>query len=161
MTQAAGSGIVQRFLAFLRSHELASLPVGIAFSGGPDSTALAIVAAEAQRARLLQPIAIHIDHGVRADSADDLPLIKQTCAELGLELISVQADLPDNATEDTMRQARYRLLYGVIAERGANLIMTAHHADDQAETVLLHIVRGSGLEGAAGMAEIETWSETI
>ena len=158
MSRAAGSGIVQRFLAFLRTYELSGQTVGIAFSGGPDSTALGIVASEAARAGLLQPVAIHVDHGVRADSALDLTTIRHSCAALGLELRSLTAQLPSNASEDRMRIERFRLLSSAIAEHGGDQIMTAHHADDQAETVLLHLIRGSGLEGVAGMAAVDRWS---
>jgi tRNA(Ile)-lysidine synthase len=159
MRQAAGSGVVQRFLAFLRTHQLTDQTIGIAFSGGPDSTALAISAAEAARAGLLRPIAIHVNHGVRIDSADDLTMIRQSCAELGLELKTVSANLPAAASEDTMRSARYRLLQSAIAEHSGTAVMTAHHAGDQAETVLLHLIRGSGLEGLGGMAPVEKWIE--
>jgi tRNA(Ile)-lysidine synthase len=155
MGQVAGKGVVQRFLTFLRSHELTGRSIGVAFSGGPDSTALALVAAEAARARLIHPVAIHVDHGVRVDSSADLTTIRDTCQRLDLELKSVRADLPPDASEDEMRIQRYRLLAGAIAEAGGHHVMTAHHAGDQAETVLLHVIRGSGLEGVAGMAPIE------
>ena len=71
MTTKAGSGVIQRYFAFLDRRHLRYKNVGIALSGGPDSTALAICAAEAHNANRLKPILIHINHGVRPNSDDD------------------------------------------------------------------------------------------
>ena len=152
MKRGAGAGVIQRFLGFLREHSLTGSTVGIGFSGGSDSTALAICASEAHRAGALSPVLLHVDHQVRPDSSNDRTVVRLTAVSLGLELIELTAQsLSAESTEAEMRVARYRALAGAMDPLASTIVMTGHHARDQAETVLLHLVRGQGMEGAAGM----------
>jgi tRNA(Ile)-lysidine synthase len=157
MKRGASSGVVQRFLAFLDQHDLVGNAVGIGFSGGADSTALAICASEAHRAGRLRPVLIHVDHGVRPDSRRDRLVVEQTAVALELELMTAEIQgLGPESTEANMRESRYLAIADRLARIEATMVMTGHHARDQAETVLLHLVRGQGAEGASGMAPIET-----
>jgi tRNA(Ile)-lysidine synthase len=159
MKRGAGSGVIQRFLAFLDANDLTGQSVGIAFSGGPDSTALAICAVEARNAGRLIPVLIHVDHGVRVDSAEDRAIVRASAHALNAELCTVDlATLSSQSTEAEMRAARYTALHQVLAPHAINQVLTGHHARDQAETVLLHLARGQGLEGATGMRPIEPLS---
>jgi tRNA(Ile)-lysidine synthase len=136
--------------------------VVVACSGGADSLALLLALhALCGRAGSAFPAvhlhAAHLDHGLRgAASAADAAFVAEQCAQLGLPLtVGVVSD-EEHATwqgsiEAAARTARYRFLRAVAAEVGANCIAMGHTLDDQAETVLLHLLRGSGLDGLGGM----------
>jgi tRNA(Ile)-lysidine synthase len=104
-------------------------------------------------------IVAHLDHGLRgADGAADCAFVAELAAALGLPFVGEQGDVRALARaehcslEDVARRARYAFLRRIAAEYGALIIATGHTRDDQAETVLLHLLRGSGLAGLAGMA---------
>ncbi len=123
-------------------------PVVVACSGGPDSLALLIVAAHAQ----LDPIAVHVDHGLRPESAREADVVEDAAGLLGVRAHRVQVVVePGGNLEARARDARYAALELVRAEVGATAVLVAHTADDQAETVLLNLLRGSGSSGLAGM----------
>jgi tRNA(Ile)-lysidine synthase len=130
----------------------------LAVSGGPDSTALLHGAVQAASARGWRVSAAHLDHGLRVQSADEARAVAAACAALGigceLRRVDVRALARDErrSVEDAGRQARYRFLEEVAAASEA-LFATAHTADDAAETVLLRLVRGTGLRGLRGIPE--------
>jgi tRNA(Ile)-lysidine synthase len=125
----------------------------VALSGGPDSTALAYLVAEA-RPDLALTLA-HVRHGLRDDAAD-LEVVRQHASWLGLplEVREVEVVVRGRGIEDAAREARYTALREVAATCGAAAILLGHTADDQAETVLLRAVRGTGLAGLAAMATV-------
>jgi tRNA(Ile)-lysidine synthase len=129
----------------------------LAVSGGPDSMALLrgasrLVETDARRWRLT---VAHLDHALRHDSADDARFVGDAAEALALRFESVRTDVvalahdEGRSIEEAAREARYRFLEAVAPE-GA-VIATAHTADDAAETVLLNLLRGSGLSGARGI----------
>jgi tRNA(Ile)-lysidine synthase len=123
-------------------------PVVVACSGGPDSLGLLAIAARAG----LVPVAAYVDHGLRPDSARDGAVVHAAAAALGVRARSVVVRvLQGGNLEARARDARYRALETVRLEEHATAILVAHTADDQAETVLLNLVRGSGASGLAGM----------
>ncbi|MDQ6747707.1 MAG: tRNA lysidine(34) synthetase TilS, partial [Candidatus Dormibacteraeota bacterium] len=129
--------------------------VVVAFSGGPDSTALLHGLRRASGRLRLELLAVHVDHGLRgADSAADRDAAAACCAELGVPLRVVEVK-PRGRSEGATRDARHAALEVVAAEVDAATIALGHTADDQAETVLLHLLRGSGLEGVAAMSPRE------
>ncbi len=135
---------------------VAGRPVLAAISGGADSTALAYVL-ERLRAedRLPGPLAFcHVDHGVRSDSADNAAHVAELARRLDvpLHLRRLEAS-PQAASEDRLRTGRYRLLGEVASAIGAGSVVTAHHADDNLETVLFRLLRGTGPRGLAGIPE--------
>ena len=145
--------VVQRFVRTLHRLELTSRRVAIAFSAGPDSTALAICCAEAKRAVHLDPVLIHIDHNIRATSASEAEQAVHIANSLGLPIESAALTHRAEASEATLREDRYSFLHHLSNQAGADVLFTGHHADDQAETLLLNLVRGTGIKGARAMRE--------
>jgi tRNA(Ile)-lysidine synthase len=124
----------------------------VAVSGGPDSTALLAALAELAPARAFRITAACIDHGLRAESAAEAAAVVQLGARLGVPVVTRGAPVvPGSGLEARARRTRYRALAALAAEVGATRIVTAHTADDQAETVLLRLARGAGRGGLGGM----------
>ena len=130
-----------------------------AVSGGQDSLAL-LDALFAVRADLkLELACAHFDHRLRgADSDADAEFVREFCETLGIECLLGTADRPPDSTdgrwsEEAARDARYAFLVGVNERLGADAVVLGHTATDQAETVLMNIVRGSGLPGLSGMRD--------
>lgn len=130
-----------------------ALPIVAGVSGGADSLALLSILV-----KLEQPvIAAHCNHQLRDDADSDEEFVRQTAHTLGVPFVSSQADVRVLAGEQKLsieaaaRAARYRFLFDQAEISGAQAVVTAHTSDDQAETVLLHILRGSGLTGLVGM----------
>lgn len=127
-------------------------PLVVGVSGGADSLALLHLL------RTLGFTALHaaaLDHGLRGDAgAADAAYVRDLCAAWGIPVTVGQAHLDASApgVEARARDARYAFLARVAREQGAAHVAVAHHADDQAETVLLHLLRGAGLRGLRGMA---------
>jgi tRNA(Ile)-lysidine synthase len=128
----------------------------LAVSGGPDSTALLVLAARWAKRRKRAPklIAVTIDHGLRAEAAREASSVKRLARHLGVphRTMRWRGSKPKSGSQEAARVARYRLLAKVAAQTGYTHILTAHTLDDQAETVLFRLARGSGLIGLGGMA---------
>ncbi len=128
----------------------------VACSGGPDSTALAFLAAEARDDLVLE--LVHVAHGLRGVAADaeDAALVLQHAAWLGAGSRSVPVDVrPDGGgIEAAARSARLTALEEVADDVGATVVLLGHTADDQAETLLLRLARGTGIDGLAGMRPV-------
>jgi tRNA(Ile)-lysidine synthase len=133
----------------------ATIVVGL--SGGPDSVALLDALVQVARRRGFRVAAAHLDHGLREGSQQDAHFCAELCRQLGVPLRTGTADVRSQArteaggVEQAARRARYRFLRGVGRELGACAIAVAHTRDDQAETVLLRLLRGAGRTGLAGM----------
>jgi tRNA(Ile)-lysidine synthase len=128
----------------------------LAVSGGPDSVALMWLAARWRCALSRGPrlLAVTVDHGLRAESAREARDVKRLAAALGVPHRTVRWSgvKPKSGVPAEARAARYRLLAAVARQNGASHILTAHTRDDQAETLLMRLVRGSGITGLAAMA---------
>ncbi len=128
-------------------------------SGGADSTALLLSLHEARaRGEIAGLCAAHLHHGIRGASADgDMAFCAELCVRLGIPLQTGRADVPAYARgkrmtlEEAARELRYAFLRRAMAESGADCIAVAHQREDQAETLLMHLIRGSGLDGLTGM----------
>ncbi|NVE94846.1 tRNA lysidine(34) synthetase TilS [Altererythrobacter lutimaris] len=122
--------------------------LGLAVSGGPDSLAL-LVMAHAARPGMVE--AASVDHGLRQESQAECKAVHTLCDELGVSHKILRVDVPAGNLQDGARAARYAALKGWMSERGLRLLATAHHADDQAETLLMRLNRASGLAGLAAI----------
>ena len=129
----------------------------LAVSGGPDSTALLMLAARWAKRLKRAPklIAVTIDHGLRAEAVREAAAVKRLARRLGVahRTLRWRGKKPNTGLQEAARIARYRLLAETAAGAGYAHILTAHTLDDQAETVLFRLARGSGLMGLAGMAQ--------
>ena len=128
----------------------------LAVSGGPDSTALLFLAARWRRGLKTGPrlVAVTIDHGLRPQSADEARAVGRLARGLGVShrTLHWEGRKPATGLQEAARQVRYRLLASAAVRAGARHVLTAHTRDDQAETVLMRLARGSGLAGLAAMA---------
>ena len=128
----------------------------LAVSGGPDSTALLALADRWRKGAGVPVSVATVDHGLRAESRAEAEAVSALCAARGLPhaILSWSGDKPASGLPAAARAARYRLLGAHAREIGADTIATGHHADDQAETVLMRLLRGSGPAGLAGMGRM-------
>jgi tRNA(Ile)-lysidine synthase len=126
----------------------------VALSGGADSTALLHALAQLPAARARGLRALHVDHGLHADSAAWSAHCRRLCADLGLDCTVLRVQVPAPHGEGLEAAARHARYAAFVAElRAGEILLTAHHRDDQAETVLLKLLRGAGPEGLGGMRE--------
>jgi tRNA(Ile)-lysidine synthase len=124
----------------------------VALSGGADSTALLGALAELREAGELKGlVALNIDHGLRASGASDADRCAAVCARLGVEFRRATVLVAPGNVQAAARKVRYAALRREASLAGATLVATGHTRDDQAETVLLRLLRGSGARGLAGI----------
>ena len=143
--------LVERFRNDLDALIAPDTRIGLAVSGGPDSLALLLLAAAARPG---QVEAATVDHRLREESANEAAMVAGLCEKLGIphSILSARwADKPATAIQERARRERYKLLSFWAEERGLDALATGHHADDQAETLMMRLVRGAGVRGLAGM----------
>ena len=141
-----------RFLALVEKRELIRRGdrVLVALSGGVDSVVLLHLLHGAANELGIELRAAHFDHAMRHDSAADADWVAGLCRAWDVPLMRERAARPLYGEADA-RTERYRFLHDALAESGATRMATAHHADDQVETVLFRLLRGTGLRGLAGI----------
>jgi len=161
------AALERRVLMHIRRHRIFGpgehILVGV--SGGPDSTALLVILSRL-RAKLASNVtAAHFDHMLRTrkEANDDALFVTEIAGRLGVPLVGGAADVRANARRNhhSLEDAARRLRYAFLGERaiaiGASCVSVGHTMDDQAETVLLHVIRGAGLAGLAGMGPKAPW----
>ena len=133
-------------------------------SGGADSVCLLHVLLSLARLRAFSIFAVHINHMLRGSESDgDESFVRGLCAQWQVPLKVYREDVRSYAREngcsieEAGRMVRYERFRKVMEETGAQYVAVAHHRDDQAETVFLHLLRGSGLDGLCGMEDILQW----
>lgn len=150
----------KKFLAAVEAHDLLRSGANViaAVSGGADSMALLFALVDLSEQLNFRMIAAHLNHGIRGAAARaDAEFVRAAARRLGIACVMGKANAPNLALktgqsmEMAARQARYDFLIGAAKSYGCNTIATAHTADDQAETVLLRLLRGSGARGLAGI----------
>lgn len=153
------SGLLQRARRFLKDHFPGRVPhLVVGYSGGQDSLALLLVLVDLRRLGRCELTVVHVDHALREESAEDAARAVEVGRQVGIEVAvwrpqrPLLETFPGRGIEDAARSYRYGVLAQVAGETGADAIVVGHHARDQAETILLHLLRGSGLAGLSGMA---------
>ena len=135
-------------LAALWPEEDRTGPLGLAVSGGPDSLALMLLAHAALPGRIA---VASIDHGLRPEAAGEVALVERLAATRGIPFTAITLTPQPGNLQAQARAGRYAALADWAQARGLGAVATAHHADDQAETLLMRLNRGSGLPGLAGV----------
>jgi tRNA(Ile)-lysidine synthase len=132
--------------------------VALAVSGGADSLALMLLARRWTDG-LAQPPRLQVyslDHGLRSEAADEVAMVLRVAADLGMSATGLRwtGDKPHTGVQEAARVARYRLIGQAMASDGIGVLLTGHHQQDQAETVLMRMAHGSGIEGLKGMSPL-------
>jgi len=129
-------------------------PLILAVSGGPDSTAMMGLCARIRAG--MGDVVVTVDHGLRPESRDEAEAVGAFARALGHDhaILTWQGDKPATAVQEKARVARYELMRGFLEQRGLAGVMLAHTLDDQAETVLMRLMGGSGLRGLGGMEPV-------
>src|SRR5579885_119247 len=147
-------GAIKRALA--RANVRSGASILVALSGGPDSVALLHAMAQLREDSGYRLSAAHLNHNLRGPESDrDEAFCRRLCDQLGVQIIVGRASALDPAMpnlEEAARGARHEFLNRVADEVGAEHIATGHHADDQAETVMMRLLRGAGVAGLSAMA---------
>lgn len=145
-------------------HDLQSITrIALAVSGGPDSIALMhLVRQWLDRLGAAQPeiSVLTVDHGLRAESDTEARWVIQQATELGFAatILNWTAPKPDSGLQEAAREARYDLMSTYCLGARIPVLLTAHHLDDQAETFLMRLARGSGVDGLAAIPEKSFWA---
>ena len=146
--------VLARLFAPAAEHAI----IGLAVSGGPDSLALMLLAQRwaAQRDSAPKLVVYSLDHGLRPEAGAEVTMVLRAAEGLGLAARGLcwTGDKPETGLQDAARQARYRIIGDAMKADGATLLLTAHHRGDQAETVLMRLAHGSGIEGLKGMTAL-------
>ena len=143
--------LVDRFRADLDTLIDPGTRFGVAVSGGPDSLALLLLAASARPGEFE---AATVDHGLRPESAAEAKMVADLCEEMDVPhaILAIEWDLPPaSAIQEQARAVRYGAIAAWMHDRDIGALLTAHHLDDQAETLVMRLNRGSGVRGLAGM----------
>ena len=125
--------------------------LGLAVSGGPDSMAMLLLAQAAIPGKF--EVAT-VDHGLRPEAAEECVLVQRACRKRGVPCQALTVTVGRGNLQNEARAARYAALGNWAADHGLSALATAHHADDQAETLVMRLNRGSGLAGLAGVREV-------
>lgn len=154
----------EKRLAFARSLMSAGERVCVALSGGADSVALLLTLEEANRAKESLGVvlsAVHVHHGLRSSEADaDEEFVRQLCQRLGVPLVVERVDVAGRQAaereglEEAARELRYQVFAELMKSGKADVVATAHTLDDQAETVVMKLLRGAWTEGIGGIAPV-------
>jgi tRNA(Ile)-lysidine synthase len=134
--------------------------LAVAVSGGGDSIALMLLLADWAKARKQKPpLVLTVDHGLRKGSAKDAKQVAAWAKAAGLpaHILIWRGAKPKSGVEAAAREARYQLMGGWLREQGVSSLYVGHTLDDQAETFLLRLARGSGLDGLSAMRPVAPW----
>ena len=138
----------------------AGATIALAVSGGADSMAMLLLAAAALPGDV---VAATVDHGLRPEAADEAALVAAVCARLGVPhaTLAPPAPITGSSVQRGAREARYTALTAWVEASGASALLTGHHADDQAETLLMRLNRASGVAGLSGIRPWRFKADTL
>lgn len=145
--------------AFLNKHHIQDKIIAVGVSGGADSLALVLQADHDLRVFGRRVVALTVDHGLRPTSGAEAAYVSQLMAQYGIEhhILHWTGEKPTVGIEEAARVARYDLLCRWCEAHHVHALMIAHHLRDQAETFLMRMQRGSGLEGLCCMREVSLY----
>ena len=153
----------QKILETIKKYELIQNgdKIVLAVSGGPDSICMLNILNEIKSENLLkfqfEIVVAHVNHMIRKEAKEDEEYVKQICRKIGVEFFSKSIDVENLAnnnkigTEEAGRIARYSYFDEIADKTNSNKIAIAHNKNDQAETIIMHILRGSGITGLKGI----------
>ncbi|HHV15724.1 MAG TPA: tRNA lysidine(34) synthetase TilS [Gelria sp.] len=154
--------MLAKVLQYIKEHNLITpgdlLVAGI--SGGPDSMALLHILLQLRPRLNFELVAAHLNHGLRPEAAAEEEFVRDYCQARQVPFYSRRVDIEEIAVrekksvEEAGRNCRYQYFNELVAQLGGTRIATAHHRDDNAETVLLNIIRGSGIKGLRGIRPV-------
>lgn len=149
------------FQKFLEKHQIDEKEIAVGVSGGSDSLALVFLAHEQLYPLGYKIIALTVDHGLRPSSAKEAQYVKtlMTNAQIEHHTLIWQGEKPVSGIEEAAREARYNLISKWCHDHQINSLFIAHHQEDQAETFLMRLERGSGLDGLCGIRESSNWGD--
>lgn len=151
VSPAPDPALVERFKQALDRLNPDGEKIGLAVSGGPDSMAMLLLAHAAIPGQF--EVAT-VNHGLRAEAANECALVSAACAERGIPCAVLEVTVGAGNVQAMAREARYAALAEWVVERNHDALATAHHLDDQVETLLMRLNRGSGLNGLIGIREV-------
>lgn len=123
--------------------------LALAVSGGPDSLALLLLAHDAYPARIA---AATVDHGLRPEAKDEAEMVSNICAQRNIPHCTLRPSIPIRGNiQSEARKVRYNLLHSWMEKENITWLATAHHADDQLETLVMRVLRGSGIDGMSAI----------
>lgn len=154
---ATDRALVERFGKALDRLNPTGDRIGLAVSGGPDSMAMLLLAHQAIPGDF--EVAT-VDHGLRSEAKDECALVVAACEARGVPCEVLSVDIGDGNVQAQARAARYEALGNWAMRRELSVVATAHHADDQAETMLMRLNRGSGVAGLAGVRRSQPLGKT-
>lgn len=132
----------------------------VGFSGGADSVALLLVLYKLKELLGTELVAVHVNHGIREEAGEDADFTRRFCEERNIRYYLVEEDVPEIARENKLteeeagRNVRYKAFRTIAENEGAAKIAVAHHRNDVAETLLLNLLRGTGLHGAGAIRPV-------
>lgn len=165
MTATKPPTVTQKVERFLKRHNMAGKSLLVAVSGGADSVCLLHVLASLRQKFGIKLHVAHLDHQLRGKEAEaDAEYVAQLADHLGLEATIEKRDVAAYkaekrlSLEEAAREVRYGFLAETAAQTGAGAVVTGHTADDHVETILMHIIRGSGTKGLRGLEPSVSWT---
>lgn len=150
---------------FFETHAIKAQPVAVGVSGGPDSMALlkALSSFAEQAGQSFTINALIVDHGLRSESGEEASKVYQQVKnwpQVRAHILRWDQQGVDSRVQEEARAARYDLMHGFCQEQGIDYLFLGHHKDDQAETFLFRLAKGSGLEGLCAMQELQPLNDT-
>ena len=149
-------------LNYIRANKMAVSgdKILVGFSGGADSVALLLALYRLKELLGIELVAVHVNHGIREEAGEDAEFTRKFCEERGIKYFLVEEDVPKIARENKLteeeagRNVRYEAFHSIAEKEGASKIAVAHHRNDVAETLLLNLLRGTGLHGAGAIRAV-------
>ncbi len=148
-----------RYFEWLKNHTELGSSWAVGVSGGADSLALILLLADWAKNSNIKLTALTVQHGLRPEAESEAQYVAQLMQKqhIAHQILYWQGEKPTTGIESAARNARYNLMHNWCSEQGIKTLLIAHHKRDQAETFLMRLQRGSGVDGLAAMAPISHW----